>query len=48
MWIRHRRYEATSKFIGLIWQGYAVIGIDIDSDAWGVTLGPYYLGWYWD
>jgi len=48
MWIIHSRYEATSCFIGLIWQGWAVVGLDIARDAWGIILGKYYLGWYWE
>lgn len=48
MIIKHRRYEVTSRFIGLIWLGWAVVGLDIDSDAWGIVAGPYYAGWYWE
>jgi len=48
MFIKHRRYEATEHFIGLIWRGYAVVGIDLAPWAWGVVAGKFWAGWYWE
>jgi hypothetical protein len=42
-----RRYETTKHFIGLIWCGYAVIGIDAAPWGWGLVVGPCWAGWYW-
>lgn len=48
MLITHDKYEVTHLFIGLIWKGRAVIGVDLDSDAWGLVAGKYYAGWKWE
>lgn len=48
MLISHRRYEVTNLFIGIIWKGRAIIGVDLDSDAWGLVAGNYYAGWTWE
>lgn len=47
MLITHKQYAVTDCFIGLIWLGRAVVGLDLDSDAWGFTVGGWYAGWYW-
>lgn len=46
MWMFHCRYEATSHFIGLIWRGRAIIGIDLAPWGWGVVAGKFWAGWY--
>lgn len=48
MLIKHATYAVTDVFIGVIWMGRAVFGIDIDSDAWGLVAGKYYAGWTWE
>lgn len=48
MLIKHNRYAVTDVFRGFIWDGWAVVGFDIDSDAWGVVVGKFYAGWTWE
>lgn len=47
MFITHRKYAVTNKFRGFLWRSWP-IGVDIDSDAWGVVAGKYYVGWTWE
>jgi len=44
--MRHRRYEATEHFIGFIWRGRAIVGIDLAPWAWGVVVGKFWAGWH--
>lgn len=46
MFMLYRRYEATEHFIGLIWRGYAVVGVDLAPWGWGVVAGPLWAGWH--
>lgn len=39
-------YQVTENFIGLVWMGRAVIGIDIADWAWGIVFSRWYTGWY--
>jgi hypothetical protein len=41
-----RDYEATRNFIGLIWRGYALIGVDLAPWVWAIVIGPFWAGWY--
>lgn len=45
MVIKHSEYEVTDKFVGLIWFGQSVIGLDIDDDAVGLVAGKNYIGY---
>ena len=46
MFMFRRDYAATSNFIGLIWRGRAIVGVDLAPWAWGVAAGGWYAGWY--
>lgn len=50
MFIKHNRYEVTDVFRGIIWDGRAIIGMDIDDGvwgdrAWGFVFLNFYIGW---
>lgn len=47
MFITHRKYAVTNRFVGFLWFTWP-IGVDIDSDAWGVVAGSWYAGWTWE
>jgi hypothetical protein len=47
MLITITEYRVTDVFCGLIWKGRAIVGLDLDSDAWGVVAGRWYAGWTW-
>ena len=46
MVITHTRYQITNRFIGLVWLGVALVGVDVDTDAAGIVFGSLYAGWY--
>lgn len=46
--ITHDKYEVTHLFVGFIWKGRAIVGVDLDHDAWGLVAGKYYAGWKWE
>lgn len=47
MFIKHRQYAVTNRFVGFLWFTWP-IGLDLDSDAWGVVAGSRYIGWTWE
>lgn len=45
MFHRTNEYEITDKFVGIVWFGFAVVGLDIDDDAVGIVAGKNYIGY---
>jgi hypothetical protein len=41
-----RRYETTINFIGFIWRGRSIIGVDITPEDWAICIGPFWVSWY--
>lgn len=46
--IAYRGYRPTSRYIGLIWRGRAVAGIEIAFDVFGVIIWDMWMGWVKD
>ena len=43
--IAYRGYQPTSRYIGFIWRGRTVVGVEIAFDAFGVIIWDTWMGW---
>ena len=45
MFIRHGGYVLSDLFVGFVWKGEPIIGVDLDDDAWGLVIWRWYAGY---
>lgn len=45
VFIRHKGYQVSNLYVGFVWKGVAVLGVDVDDDAWGLVIWHYYAGY---
>jgi hypothetical protein len=43
-WIAYRGFRPTSKFIGLVWMGRTLIGVEVSTDAFGFVFWNCWMG----
>jgi len=43
--IHYSGFKPTSHYIGLIWWGRAIIGIETTPDSFGIIIAGYWMGW---
>lgn len=45
VFIHYKGYVLSSLFVGFVWKGEPIIGVDLDDDAWGIVIWRWYAGY---
>ena len=43
--IAYRGFRPTSRYIGFVWRGHCIIGVEIAPDAFGFVIMGFWMGW---
>ena len=43
--IHYSGFAPTNHYIGLIWLGKAILGIEITPDSFGIIIATHWIGW---